>query len=205
MSSSEVGFSTFVVCLGGFMFAYMVGNISKLLDKVDTKATQYRSRIYEAESFMHREKMPIILRGNIRKYLAQTFLNQRSVPSYLSGLSGSLKREMYLTLFKDLLVKVPFFVDWSDAAITEIIEHFRLKMLPAEEILYHEGDVGDRMYFLHQGSIEMAMSKKSANEHRSKHTSAPIADRVGEDLPCNPSPAHLSRPHRSHLRGYVGW
>ena len=77
---------------------------------------------------MHRERMPLQLKTTIRSYLSKTFLNQRYVPSYISELSGSLKREMYLTLFKDLIVKVPFFSDWSNTAITEIVEHFRLKV-----------------------------------------------------------------------------
>jgi hypothetical protein len=78
---------------------------------------------------MHRERMPLKLKTTIRGYLSKTFLNQRYVPSYISELSGSLKREMYLTLFKDLIVKVPFFSDWSNTAITEIVEHFRLKVI----------------------------------------------------------------------------
>ena len=41
-SLPAVGFSIFVTALGGFLFAYMVGNIAILLDKLDTKATKYR-------------------------------------------------------------------------------------------------------------------------------------------------------------------
>lgn len=78
---------------------------------------------------MHRERMPLQLKTTIRNCLSKTFLNQRYVPGYISELSGSLKREMYLTLFKDLIVKVPFFSDWSNTAITEIVEHFRLKVI----------------------------------------------------------------------------
>ena len=35
------------------------------------------------------------------------------------------------------------------------------QVLPAEEILYREGDIGDRMYFLHTGKILMSMPKES--------------------------------------------
>ena len=102
----EINFTMFVMVLGAFLFAYMIGNITVLLDKLDTKATIYRSKIYETESFMHREKLPFGLKAAIRKYMAQTFLYQRHVPSYISALSGSLKREMYLTLFQDMIRKV---------------------------------------------------------------------------------------------------
>ena len=117
--------------------------------------------MYELDGFMHREKLPKNSRRAIREYFTRQGRSRKHLPLLLKGISGSLKAEVYLLLYRDLVRSVPFFKDFSERALVDLIAAFQYAAVPAGETIYAQDEAGDKVYFLRSGQVHMSMASTS--------------------------------------------
>mmetsp|Transcript_35076 Transcript_35076/g.89640 ORF Transcript_35076/g.89640 Transcript_35076/m.89640 type:complete len:1015 (-) Transcript_35076:112-3156(-) len=166
----EISISIVTMIAGGFCFAYMVGGLTVMLERLSVKNKNLRDTLYEMGGFMHRERVPPNIQSAIRRYFTRRANNKRTIPVMLSRLSGSLKKEVYLLLYKDLVQSVPFFRTFSDKALVFLISKFQYASASAGEVIYWEDQSGDTVYFLRGGQVEMSMSMGAKEKNQAPAT-----------------------------------
>ena len=56
---------------------------------------------------------------------------------------------------KQLIMKVPFFQDCDDAFIKTIVYRLKSELILEKDVVFHEGDAADEMYFLRRGNVNV--------------------------------------------------
>ena len=71
-----------------------------------------------------------------------------------TGFAEEVRRREFVRIW-DLVARVPFFADVGAIAIAEIVGHLRSRSYPAGAMVIREGEVGDSMFFLVTGKVEV--------------------------------------------------
>ena len=71
-----------------------------------------------------------------------------------NGFAEEIKRIEFLKIW-DLVARVPFFSDLGALPMLDIVGRLRSRNLPAGAVVIRRGDVGDSMYFVVSGEVEV--------------------------------------------------
>jgi len=81
-------------------------------------------------------------------------------------------------LILDLLRDVPFFEDFEDSEIAELASFMSLQHVDEGTVLFNEGDVGDYLFFIVEGIVEIILTNK--DKQTSVIASVSVGESVGE-------------------------
>lgn len=160
-TTPELIFGIIMMALGASTFAVVVGNMAALLGKLDIRATAFKERMEDLDDFMHQENLPLDLRFRTRAFFEYGYNHSRDIPASIEELSTSLRTEVALHLYNDLITTVPFFRDCGKEFLTEVILRLRAQTLSPGDYLYEAGEFGDSMFFLVKGSVEVVLDDKN--------------------------------------------
>lgn len=79
-----------------------------------------------------------------------------------NGFAQELARVKYVTSW-NLVAKVPIFSTLNKGAISEIARLLMVKRFTRNEVIIKKGDIGDAMYFILEGEVEVILKKKVPN------------------------------------------
>lgn len=68
------------------------------------------------------------------------------------------------------------FLESIESFILEISKYLQLERLEAGQILFHKGDVGKKMYFIHEGQVSIVIPKKQEDVTKQRKTFMDIRD-----------------------------
>jgi len=159
-TTSEIVYGITTIILGASGFGVVVGSMSALLGRLDLRVAEFKDRMTDLEDFMHHENIPLELRLRVRDYCSYAFHNSREIPSAIEHLSMTLRCDVALHLYRDLVTSVPFFSNASKEFLTDIIMALSPLTLSPGDLLYEKGDFGDSMYFLIGGKVEVEIDAK---------------------------------------------
>ncbi|MGJ8744762.1 cyclic nucleotide-gated ion channel [Polaribacter sp.] len=109
--------------------------------------------------------VPITVLGKLVGALASIIgLGMFALPAGIlaNGFAQELKRVKYVTSW-NLVAKVPIFSELDKGTISEIARLLMVKRFTKNEVIIKKGDVGDAMYFLLEGEVEVVFPEKEAN------------------------------------------
>ncbi len=143
--------------VGVAFFGYVLSNIASLLSRMDAARESHLARLDKVESFFKHYKVPNDLRYKIRSYYQYMWESHRGYDdkSILEEIPIHLRRDIALFLSAEMIEKVPLL----KGANTDLIRDLVLKLqsvicVPSEQV-FHSGEPGDAMYFIHRGEIEI--------------------------------------------------
>ena len=107
-TSGQAIYAMGVIVLGVGVYGYVIGNVATLLSRMDTVRTQYVARMERLEGFLRHRRVPSHLQHNIFDYYRYLWENRMGYDesSVLEDLPPTLRRELSLTLTRDLVKKV---------------------------------------------------------------------------------------------------
>jgi len=76
------------------------------------------------------------------------------------GFAEEVRRREFVRIW-ELVARVPFFADVGAIAITDIVGHLRSRSYPAGTIVIYEGEVGDSMFFIVTGEVEVRIGPRT--------------------------------------------
>ena len=77
-----------------------------------------------------------------------------------TGFAEEVRRREFVRIW-DLVARVPFFADVGAIAIADIVGHLRSRSYPAGATVIHEGAVGDSMFFIVTGEVEVRIGSRT--------------------------------------------
>jgi hypothetical protein len=115
-----------------------------------------------ADTLVRLHQLPQPLGDRIREYYA--FVAELGVldmeAGVVAGLSPGLRQDMLLYMYRDLLLRVPFFANKSSPFILEVVQVLETEMFPPGEVVVNQGQVCMRMFFIDRGVFDLV----SAND-----------------------------------------
>jgi voltage-gated potassium channel len=155
-TESQMMYATGVMICGYVLFAWLIGNIAAILNRVDPIHQEHAMTMERVTSFLRFHKVPQPLQARIIDYLS--YMWDRKVgsdePTLLKLLPWGMRSEVAMYLRRDLLERVHFLKDASDALLREISDAGRAIVVTPGEYVFHVDDSPRYMYFISTGMVE---------------------------------------------------
>jgi hypothetical protein len=150
-------YAIFLEVLGFGVFTFLIGTVASRLMRKDPATLRYQENIDALSALLHYRHLPGDLRNRILdfyKYMREKRLGYDETV-FLKSLPGNLQTEVALYLKKEVIEKVTLFKNASDEFKREIALLLKPIFLMPGDYTFKAGDVGDRVYFVVNGELEV--------------------------------------------------
>ncbi len=150
-------FSGAAEVVGVAFFGYVLSNVASLLARMDAAREHHLSTLDQVESFIKYNDLPQQFRAKIRGYYRYLWEHHRGFDdkSILDSLPRLLRSEATFLMNKDIVPKVPFFKNAPRDLLEDVLFQLKPSIATPGENLFNIGEVGDTMYFIHHGEVEI--------------------------------------------------
>lgn len=157
VTTAQTVYSLIVMILGAAMYGYVVGNVASLLANIDVAKAHFSEKMDRINAFMKYRELPVALQERIRNYYDYLWDSRLGYDesSVLAELPPSLKTDVSMHINRAIIEKVPLFRGASDAVIRDIVVELRPHVFVPGDMIVRSGEVGDRMYFISRGAVEV--------------------------------------------------
>eukprot|EP00001_Collodictyon_triciliatum_P031314 05678_1 len=148
----------FFMIIGVTAFAFVVGNMSALVQQMDTTAKARQEKTEQINQWIQFRKFPKELQIQIRDHFhylwsrKSMFFDESSI---LSDLPLSLRTSVALALNEQILHNIPFFKNLPPEVITAIITRLQAYTCGPGDFIVKEGQIGRAMYILSRGKVQV--------------------------------------------------
>ncbi|MGC9525818.1 MAG: ion transporter [Limnospira sp.] len=167
-SNREIAFTLVVMILGVSMYAFIIGNVASVIGNLDASQTRFREKLDQVQSYMRDRKIPPTLQSRVRDYYQYLWECNRDTSfdrGFLEEIPNSLKTQIYLYLYRELLEKVPLFQNADPCCIEALVVRLKPRILPPNDYIIREEQLGHEMYFIRRGEVQ-AFSEKTGKVYR---------------------------------------
>jgi voltage-gated potassium channel len=150
-------FSSVAEVIGVAFFGFVLSNVASLLARMDAAREHHLSTLDQVENFIRYNDLPKEFRTKIRGYYRYLWEHHRGFDdkSILDSLPRLLKAEASFLLNKDIVPKVPFLKNAPVDLLEDIVLQLRPVIAVPREHLFYRGEVGDTMYLIRHGEVEI--------------------------------------------------
>lgn len=150
-------YTIIVMLFGAGVYGYIIGNVASILSQQDPSKAYYTKNIERLKAFVKYRKLPVELQNKIKNYYTYAWKRRLGFDesSLLTSLPPALKIETALFLKKDILEKIPIFKKAPDNFKQEVALNFRSMVFSPGDVVCSEGEIGNEMYFIIQGELEV--------------------------------------------------
>lgn len=153
-------FTIVVEVIGAGLYGYVIAIFASLIANLDSARRKFSEQIDEINTFMRFRKIPADLQKQIRSYYDYLWESRRGYNEshVLADLPDSLKLKVSIFINKSMLEKVPLFEGAGDALVEELLMHLKPAIFTPGDYVFRTGDVGDCMYFVNNGRVQVVSS-----------------------------------------------
>ena len=163
----ELGFTISVMMLGVTMYAFIIGNVASVITDMNASRSRFREKLDRIQTYLREKKVPQGLQKKVRSYYQYMWEYNRDTSTdflsveqyYLNDLPRSLSTQISLCLNQKLIESVPMFKGAEPQFIEQILAKLRPIVLPSEDYVIHEGQIGHEMYFINHGEVQVFSEK----------------------------------------------
>ncbi|GJP70146.1 hypothetical protein CLOP_g1125 [Closterium sp. NIES-67] len=163
----EMIFAMFYITVDLILSAYLIGNITALVVK-GSNTTKYRERMAQVIKYMNRNRIPRVLRHQMRQHVRLQFETDQVEDNILNDFPVSIRHKVARALYRRLVEQSYIFQGCSPEFINQIVtkvtpEHY----FPSEVVLQHR-DSPERLYIICEGSVEETSPSTGDGRHFSE-------------------------------------
>jgi voltage-gated potassium channel len=153
-------FTISIEVIGAGLYGYVIAIFASLIANLDSARKKFSEQMDEINTFMRFRKIPLDLQRQIRSYYDYLWESRRgySEGHVLADLPDSLRLKVSIFTNKSMLEKVPIFEGAGDALVEELLMHLKPAIFTPGDYVFRTGDVGDGMYFISSGHVEVVSS-----------------------------------------------
>lgn len=165
-NSPQLIFSIIVMLFGVGVYGYLIGNVASILSKRNPAKAQFFENLEKLKAFLNYRHLPFDLQKRIRDYYTYIWKKKLGYDegSFLSELPVGLRREVSLFLKKDMMKKIPLFKNIDDIFLREVSLQMKPLVFTPGDFIFKKGDVGNEMYFVIRGTLEVMFPDETLNE-----------------------------------------
>lgn len=154
----QMFYANVTMVLGVAFFGYVLSNVASLLARLDAAREEYLANLDRVEAFISYNELPNELRLKIRSYYRYLWDRRMGYDdaAVLTRLPPKLRAEVSLHMNAEMIERVPILSQADQECREEIVLQLRAHVTVPDEKIFHVGEPGDTMYFIHKGLVEIA-------------------------------------------------
>jgi hypothetical protein len=151
-------FLILAICAGTGLGAVIFGNMANIISNAESVAGKQRIKADYLDEASHALQLPKDLTMRISEFheymwgRSADYIEALDLPS----LSTTLRDSVVQFLYEEMMKTSKFFSNMSPALAFEVIQELQQVFFAPADIVCNEGAVGDRMFFLTHGQLELS-------------------------------------------------
>ena len=157
-TNEEIVFAALVCFIFHASYSFMLGLITNYVFSLNRTAALFRDKIAQLNAFMEYRQLSPSVRARIselysgRLWQSTGGLDEQAI---LSSLPASIRRNVSLLMYAELLLNVPLFTDAEFGFIQSLADKLRPHVYPPNELVVLMGEIGREMFFCARGECEV--------------------------------------------------
>ncbi|CAF1238832.1 unnamed protein product [Didymodactylos carnosus] len=144
---------------GAMCYAVTIGHVSALVQSFDTSRRHYNEKYKQVEEYMAWRKLPREMRNRISDYYEHRYQGKIfDEESILVELSERLRLDVVNYNCRSLVSSVPFFATADPHFVSDVVTKLRFEVYQPGDLIIVEGTIGDKMYFIQEGIVDIIKS-----------------------------------------------
>jgi voltage-gated potassium channel len=162
LTNSQHIYAMIIMLTGIGVYGFIIGNVANLLSKRNPARNQFFNNLDQLKVFVNYRNIPLSLQKKIGDYYTYIWKKKLGFDEsvFLSGLPQGLQNEVSIHLKREILEKIPLFKGVSDDFLRDVSLHMRPIICVPGECVFNEGDIGNEMYFVIRGKLEVVMNNE---------------------------------------------
>ncbi|TYZ61505.1 hypothetical protein PybrP1_006829 [[Pythium] brassicae (nom. inval.)] len=159
VNTRERIFAIAAMGVGAWIFAYGITNVVAMVGNLNAADGVFYLKMDELNDYMEARQLPVQLRFEIREFFFNARLSTESKlsnePRILGELSALLRSKIAFAINDSVLSKMPFFIGADHNFLMELALSMRMVCFPPMEEVILEGEIGEEMFFIFRGVVEI--------------------------------------------------
>lgn len=159
MNTPERVFAITAMLVGAWIFAYGITNVVAMVGNLNAADGVFYLKMDELNDYMEARQLPVQLRFEIREFFFNARMSTESKlsnePRILGELSALLRSKIAFAINDSVLSKMPFFIGADHNFLMELALSMRMVCFPPMEEVILEGEIGEEMFFIFRGVVEI--------------------------------------------------
>ncbi|KAF4320283.1 hypothetical protein BBO99_00005707 [Phytophthora kernoviae] len=155
-------FAIVAMVVGAWIFAYGITNVVAMVTNLNGPDSRFQLRMDELNDYMEARELPMQLRYEIREFFFNSRISAESKlvneGKILAELSALLRSKIAFAINDSVLNKMPFFAGADHNFLMELALSMRMVCFPPLEEVILEGEIGEEMFFIFRGVVEIVKS-----------------------------------------------
>ena len=163
LTNAQRIYAMIIMLTGVGVYGFIIGNVANLLSKRNPARNQFFNNLDQLKVFVNYRNIPLSLQKKVSDYYTYIWKKKLGFDEsvFLSGLPQGLQNEVSIHLKREILEKIPLFKGISDNFLRDVSLHMRPIVCVPGEYIFNEGDIGNEMYFVIRGKLEVVMNDES--------------------------------------------
>ncbi len=156
-------FFILVVMLSIFV-AIMFAEVSMIFQSVNANSQKYRRKMTELYEAMETMNLPVALQERVLQFYDfiwskhHTLNGKSAMYDFMGELSPNLAKEIQMCTYKEMLVGVSFFREFTADVIHRLVMSLESKMFMPKDYVISVGECGTDMFFIEYGKCEIFLN-----------------------------------------------
>lgn len=164
-TDTEYTYSIASQIMGACLAAAIFSNIGQMLNKGDQVTARYQAQLDKVREFSKLYKLPKPLRAKLAGYNELLFAVSRGydTASIASMFPAAVQEEIFTDMHREAVMRVPMFKcsGCDESFFAMIVRQLRVNVLLEGDFVFRMGEVGDRMYFIKTGYLQIGSPDRS--------------------------------------------
>ncbi|VVC43365.1 Hypothetical protein CINCED_3A007854 [Cinara cedri] len=144
---------------GATCYALFLGHATNLIQSLDSSRRQYREKVKQVEEYMSYRRLPLDMRKRITEYFEHRYQGKFFDEKWiLDEMSDKLREDVRNYTCRKLVTNLPLLRNADSNLLTELIDCLEFEMFQPGDMVIREGTAATKMYFLHEGAVEVLVS-----------------------------------------------
>lgn len=155
-SSLQCFFNVVVMISGLLLFAFVVGNLSDVIELLDTDTREFNSKLSSLRHLLAHFRLPLEIEDKLKTYFFfQRFHSITQEHILARCLPPSLLTDIRLVHLQPMIVKVAFLAGMEASVTRMLVAQFCQVLVVKDQFICRYGEDGSDMYFVFTGIVEV--------------------------------------------------
>ena len=163
-SFSDTAFTVLMMVVGVLWLAYIIASLEQFADSAGNANSLLQAKLKYVTDFMHAFQIPPELQARVKSYYSYLFSSTLKYENeaFLHKLPSALQTDLRLAFAASVIDKADLFAGVESGLLCSIVQSLRILVTIPGEKICALNDASDRMFFIHDGEVEILIGPKLA-------------------------------------------
>lgn len=154
-------FSIIIIIFTSIFVAVLFGEVAMLVTSFNANSQKYQTKMTELYEAMDTMGLPATLQERVLQFYDFLWLKHHSLDgkiamaSFFDELSPNLSKEIHMCMYKEMLLNVGFFREFTADVIHHLVMSLETKIFMPRDYVISVGECGTDMFFIDYGKAEV--------------------------------------------------